>query len=356
MGVLFNHMNLRNDVLKHIKQERKYYSSISSTYLARKKLSFINWYVGISNVKVPADELQILACSIFLNIHITVYHTSGLWTTLNIPNITHNLAIGLTDIQLAYLGKCEYSLLCKNNQLHTKARKLFRRNTPFSNQLTLEKELYISVHRIDDIKTCPEITESSHHLDSEDTEIYETERISLNYLTLGKELVISLHRSDDNSPCPDTSKSPHYPDSEDTEIYELEERLLGTISFISQREKATLLEKITIPKHHKKQININLHYKENKIMTFKCPSTECHTRTKSRKAINLHYKKIHVSTHYCALCTKKYSTPYGLKQHQYTHLLTSRMSGHTCGRCKTTFPFLSQLKIHCLSHTRKTKI
>ena len=127
MGVLYNHKNLRNDVLRHIKQERKYYSMISSTYLAWKKLSFINWYVGITTVKVPADELQVFACGIFLNIHITVYHTSGLWTTLNIPNITHNLAIGLSDIHLAYLGKCEFSLLCKNTQLHTKARKLFKK-------------------------------------------------------------------------------------------------------------------------------------------------------------------------------------------------------------------------------------
>ena len=90
-------------------------------------------------------------------------------------------------------------------------------------------------------------------------------------------------------------------------------------------------------------------------MTFKCPSNNCHVRTKSRKAISLHYKKIHVLTHYCTLCTKKYTTPYGLRQHQYMHLLKSRISGHTCGRCKKTFPFSSQLKIHHLSHARKQK-
>ena len=362
MGVLYNHKNLRNDVLRHIKQERKYYSLISSTYLARKKLSFINWYVGITTVKVPADELQVFTCGVFLNIHITVYHTSGLWTTLNIPNITHNLAIGLSDIHLAYLGKCEFSLLCKNTQLHTKARKLFKRGIPSLKRLTLEKELYISIHRIDDIKTCPETIESTQYPDSEDTEIYEIERTlsnqtkpSLRYLILGKELFISLHRLDDKSICQETSKTSHYPDSEDMEIYELEEKLLGTITFINKKEKAIPLKKITTTKIHKKQSSVIVHHKENKIMTFKCPSKDCHIRTKSRKAINLHYKKIHVLTHYCTLCTKKYTTPYGLRQHQYMHLLKSRMSGHTCRRCKKTFPFLSQLKIHRLSHARKQK-
>ena len=37
------------------------------------------------------------------------------------------------------------------------------------------------------------------------------------------------------------------------------------------------------------------------------------------------------------------------------HYITSRKSIHTCGRCEKSFPFLSQLKIHRLSHTRKQK-
>ena len=258
MEVLYNHENLRNDVLRHIKHERKYYSMISSTYLAQKKLSFINWYVGITTVKVPADELQVFACGVFLNTHITVCHTSGLWTTLNIPNIMHNLAIGLSDIHLAYLGKCEFSLLCKNTQLHTKARKLFKRCTPSLKHITFEKELYVSLHRIDDIKTCPETTESIQHPDSEDTEIYEIEKPlsnqtkpSLRYLniSLEKELFISLHRLDDKNICQETSNTSHYPDSEDTEIYDLEEKLLGTITFINQNEKVNTLEKNN---HHQK--------------------------------------------------------------------------------------------------------
>ena len=90
-------------------------------------------------------------------------------------------------------------------------------------------------------------------------------------------------------------------------------------------------------------------------MNFKCPATDCQTHSETRKAIDLHYKKIHVLTHYCTQCTKKYSTPHGLKQHQYMHYTTTRSSGHTCGRCKKIFPFLIQLKIHRLSHTKKQK-
>ena len=127
MGVLYDNKNLRSNVLTHIKQEWRYYTRISSTYLAWKKLSFINWFVGITTVSIPADELLVFTCGIFLNIHITVDYTTGQWSTLNVPNITHNLAVGLSDIHLAYLGNCKFSLLCKNTELHTKARKLFNR-------------------------------------------------------------------------------------------------------------------------------------------------------------------------------------------------------------------------------------
>ena len=54
MGVLYDNKNLRNDVLTHIKNEQRYYTRISSMYLPRKKLSFINWFVGITTVTIPA--------------------------------------------------------------------------------------------------------------------------------------------------------------------------------------------------------------------------------------------------------------------------------------------------------------
>ena len=212
-------------------------------------------------MSIPADELLVFACGIFLNIHITVDYTTGQWSTLNVPNITHNLAIGLSDIHLAYLGNCKFSLLCKNTELHTKARKLFNRVKPSLRHLTHEKELYISIHHLDDKNTCPETAESSHY----------------------------------------------YPDSEDTEIYEIEEKLIGTITFINKMEK-TLPSNTTTTKNTKKPIKQRstlAYHKRNKNMNFKCPATDCQTRSETRKAIDLHYKKIHVLTHYCTLCTKK---------------------------------------------------
>ena len=238
-------------------------------------------------------------------------YTTGQWSTLNIPNLTHNLAVGLSDIHLAYLGNCQFSLLCKNTELHTKARKLFNRGKPTLRHPKLDRELYISIHCLDDKNTCPETAESSE-----------------------------------------------YPDSEDTEIYEIEEKLLGTITLINKNEKTLPTKKTTTTKNHKrptKQRSVSAYYKKNKNMNFRCPAADCHTRTETRKMINLHYKKIHVLTHLCTSCAKKYSTPYRLKQHQYMHYITSRKSVHTCGRCEKSFPFLSQLKIHCLSHTRKQK-
>ena len=311
MGVLYDKENLRSDVLTHIKQEWRYYTRISRTYLAHKKLSFVNWFVGITTVSIPADELLVFACGVFLNIHITVDYTTGQWSTLDIPDITHNLAVALSDIHLAYRGNCKFSLLCKNSELHTKARKLFNRTKPKLKHIIIEKELHILIHRLDDKNTCPELAEST----------------------------------------------PNYPDSEDTEIYELEEKLIGTITFNNKMEE-TLPLNTTTTKNTKKPIKRRstlVHHKRNKNLNFRCSAINCQTRTETRKEIDLHYKTIHVSKHYCKLCTKKYSTPYGLKQHLYMHRTSSRAIGHTCRRCKKIFPFLSQLKIHHLCHTKKQR-
>ena len=149
----------------------------------------------------------------------------------------------------------------------------------------------------------------------------------------------------------------NYPDSEDTEIYELEEKIIGTITFINKMEETLPLNANTT-KNTRKPIKREcslVHHKRNKNLNFKCSATNCQTRAETRKEIDLHYKTLHVSKNYCKLCTKKYSTPYGLKQHLYMHRTTSQATGHTCGRCKKIFPFLSQLKIHRLSHTKKQR-
>ena len=70
IGILYNKENLREDVLTHIKQQCVYYTKISQSYLAWKKLNFLNWCVGVTDVNIPADELLVFTCSVYLNIHI----------------------------------------------------------------------------------------------------------------------------------------------------------------------------------------------------------------------------------------------------------------------------------------------
>ena len=57
---------------------------------------------------LPVDELCLHAICAYLNIHITVDYIGGLWSTLNIPNVQHDLSVALSDIHLAYRGNCTY--------------------------------------------------------------------------------------------------------------------------------------------------------------------------------------------------------------------------------------------------------
>ena len=104
---------LRNNVLMHIKSDRKYYTEISKWYLGHKKWTLVDWLSSMMFKELPADELCLHASSTFLNVHITVDYLNGLWTTLDIPNICHDLAAALSDIHLVYKGACKYGLLCK---------------------------------------------------------------------------------------------------------------------------------------------------------------------------------------------------------------------------------------------------
>ena len=110
--------------MSHLKRNRKYYATISATYLNSKKLDYLNWLSGMITQKLPVDELCLHALATFLNIHITVDYLGGFWTTLNLPSINHNLAMALSEVHLVYRGCCKFNLLCRNNQLKTLGRKL----------------------------------------------------------------------------------------------------------------------------------------------------------------------------------------------------------------------------------------
>ena len=226
---MYNKKKLREDVLTHIKQQCVYYTKVSQSYLARKKLDFISWFVGVTDVKIPADELLIFACSVYLNIHITVDYLTGLWSTLDIPDISHNLAVALSDVHLAYRGNCNFSLLCKKSELQTKARKLFNRDTP--NCLIGLKELQVSIHHLDDKMSCSKVKKPVTDKD------YLTRYLGTQ--TQHKYLCVKLTwlENMENYIVDESTLSTIHDDSDDTELYELEERTIGTLTYIENTEE-----------------------------------------------------------------------------------------------------------------------
>ena len=118
-SILYGIKDLRKNVLSHIKKHRKYYQDVSTTYLSLKKIDFVNWMASMMVNILPVDELCLHAICTFLNIHVTVDYIGGLWSTLNIPNVQHDLSVALSDIHLAYRGNCTYGLLCKQINLRS---------------------------------------------------------------------------------------------------------------------------------------------------------------------------------------------------------------------------------------------
>ena len=72
----------------------------------------VDWLAAMINKDLPADEICIHACGTYLDVHIPVDYHFGVWTTLNVPDISHDLAVALSDVHLAYMGSCTYNYLC----------------------------------------------------------------------------------------------------------------------------------------------------------------------------------------------------------------------------------------------------
>ena len=128
--------------------------------------------------KLLADELSLHAIATYMNIHITVDYLGGIWTTLDIPQISHDLATVLADIHLVYQGSCKFNLLCRKTLLGTIGRKLLLHKT----EQNLPKVM-VKLYRIDNRNKFAKllINEDTSKLDSsngqttdsEMTEIYE---------------------------------------------------------------------------------------------------------------------------------------------------------------------------------------
>ena len=110
LSIIYGITDLCQKVLLHIKENRKYYLEVSKSYLSSKKLDLVHWIANMMTKNLPVDELCLHAMCTYMNLHITVDYLGGIWTTLAIPNIQHDLAMSLSDIHLAYRGFCKYGL------------------------------------------------------------------------------------------------------------------------------------------------------------------------------------------------------------------------------------------------------
>ena len=301
-STIYGVKNLRKSVMAHLKRNRKYYATISTTYLNSKKLDYINWLSGMITKKLPADELCLHALATFMHIHITVDYLGGFWTTLNIPCINHNLAMVLSEIHLVYIGGCKFNLLCRNDLLKTLGRKILLHKI-----VQDLPKVTIVLNRIN----IPYITDKldTSEGDSTDTDITE----------------IYEHRPNDHKTV--------YPDSDSTVLYEIEEKELGIIYF--ETDKCLPIGK----------------NKFSHQLYFYCPHSSCKFKSNRRKVTNNHYRRTHNIVSRCYLCRKTYTTPHSLTQHLYVH--NKKDNGYLCKKCGRTFPFRSQLLIHKTRHTRK---
>ena len=207
-SILYRIRDLRKNVLSHIKKNRKYYHDVSKMYLSLKKIDFVHWMASMMVNTLPVDELCLHAICTYLNIHITVDYLGGLWSTLNIPNAQHDLAVVLSDIHLAYRGNCTYGLLCRKINLRTIGKLLMEHKLRTRHESLIKPNAVVLLRRIDEEypSTRKLVNEefSSHEYsllsDSDETEIYDM----ANYAEV---------------------------DSDSTEIYEVNEQIIGTITY-----------------------------------------------------------------------------------------------------------------------------
>ena len=311
ISTIFDTKNLRESVMLHLKRNRRYYAAISATYLNSKKLDYIHWLSAMITKRLPFDEICLHALATLLNIHITVDYIGGFWTTLNLPNINHNLAVALSEVHLVYRGCCKFNLLCRKNLLTTLGRKLLLRKTVHD----LPKAIII-LNRMDLYNKCVKLPLNNDSTKTDDSE-------SGN---------MDTDITEDYDYRPDDSKT-DYPDSDSTILYEIDEKEVGTIYLVNENFTSRGSLKLS---HH---------------LYFHCPYSNCNFKSNRRKITNKHYRQTHKTISRCSLCKKTYSTPYSLTQHLYLH--KKRDNRFLCRRCGRTFPFRSQLLIHKIRHSRK---
>ena len=73
----------------------------------------------------------------------------GFWTTLDLPDLNHDLAVLLSEVHMAYCGLCKYSYLCHTIDLPTKGKKVLKHKLEKTKLITT-KHLKIKLTRVEE--------------------------------------------------------------------------------------------------------------------------------------------------------------------------------------------------------------
>ena len=180
-SILYGITDLHKNVLLHIKKNRKYYHEVSKTYLNLKNIDLVHWIASMMITTLPVDELCLHAICTYLNLHVTVDYLGGIWSTLDIPNIQHDLAVLLSDLHLAYRGYCTYGLLCKNVHLQKIGKRLMEHKIQANQDILVKPNAAVLLRWVEEWNALAEklVNDEVSSLkpfsspDSDDTEIYD---------------------------------------------------------------------------------------------------------------------------------------------------------------------------------------
>ena len=182
------------------------------------------------NEHIPADEICIHAVGTFLNIHISVDHLSGTWSTFDITNISHNLTVGLSEVHLAYVGHGSFNLLCKWSELKMKARKLLNHKLGLTTNKII-KDLQIKLIKLEYMSKWPhklivpqELMDKLEHYTGQASNDMPEEYNSDHYKPKNEELYNASTES-----YTDSDETEIYSSSDSTTLYDLDETIIGTI-------------------------------------------------------------------------------------------------------------------------------
>ena len=352
IDILYNRLQIKNEMLEHIRTHFNYYQQITYAILKRKKLDLSEWLACMANKPLPADEICLTACEKLLKIHVSVDYRTGTWTSFELSSPNHDYIIENSDVHLIYRGACTYNLLCKQQELKTKGRKLLDYKLY---RMDLIKPMRIELKRIEDSSSNSNksIHTQQDNVESDATETYyQVDEAALNAQPPDNQITQQNDSDSDDTEIyyhenTTDSVTQQANDSDTTETYEMTNVNSEKIRQPQSTKQGSFIPIKTKKGSTKKRlINSKSEYKKQ---SFKCQAKNCTVKSETRKELYQHYKARHKRVHKCKKCEKRYKTPYSLDQHNYIHRQSHQMQ--SCKKCNKTFAFRSQMIIHRNKHS-----